>query len=354
MLQDFYKNKKVLITGHTGFCGSWLSRFLLYLGADVCGYALFPHTKPALFDVLRLDGRVKSYFEDIRNLQKLKNVLAFEKPNIVFHLAAQPIVFDGYSKPQETFEVNTMGTVNVLEAIRQTKCAKAVVVVTTDKVYKNFHKGPVKEDNCLAGSCPYSASKAAAELVAKSYQQSFANDSGFSIATARAGNILGGGDWGSERLIPAIVKSFFEEKQKPVLRSPQSTRPWQFVLDAICGYLLLGEKLWPRQSDFSGAWNFGPEPENCVTVGELTKKSLGLLGESDYLITQAQFPKEEQLLVLDNQKAKNLLSWKPILSIDQILSFTFEWYIKFYQGQNMEAFTLSQIEFFYNKIKNNG
>lgn len=360
MLKEFYKDKKVLVTGHTGFKGSWLCQVLLNFGAEIIGYSLYLPTKPALFEVLGLENKVNHNIADIADFKKLERVFKETKPEIVFHLAAQPLVRESYNEPLYTFETNIMGTANVLEAAKSTGIPRAVVIITTDKVYENKEQGSIfKETDRLGGWDPYSASKVGAEVVADSYIKSFFNPNNAQenlqtlVASTRAGNIIGGGDWGSERLMTDITRAVFERKETPTLRSPDSTRPWQFVLEPLLGYLMLGIKLYNKEKEFSGAWNFGPDIENCIKVKELTDKVLKIMGKQGYEVKENDYHKHEAgLLRLDNQKAKSILKWQPIFNIDQALEMTLEWYKRFYDNQDMTDFTNEQIKSFFNLLGN--
>jgi len=355
-LTKFYKNKKILITGHTGFKGSWLSQILLNWGAKVSGIALRPNTKPSLFQFLELEKKIRNNFCDIRDLKKTSEIIKREKPEIVFHLAAQSLVRDSYDDPLYTFETNIIGTANILQAIKEINTVRAAVIITTDKVYENKESGlPFKENDKLGGYDPYSASKAAAEIVISSYIKSFFNPTGYNkkhrtlVASARAGNVIGGGDWQKDRLIPDIIRSVFERKEKIIIRNPGAIRPWQFVLEPLYGYLLLARELDKGKKAFSGAWNFGPRDKNYLTVEKLTKKTLELLGQGSYGIKRDYIKHEAGLLRLDSNKAKKILNWQSTLDIDQILKFTCKWYNTFYSGENIINLTNQQIKLFFAK-----
>jgi len=356
MLKDFYKDKKILITGHTGFKGSWLSQVLFSFGADVIGVSLEPNTTPALFSVLEQQKKLNHNIVDIRDYQKLKQVFLEQKPEIVFHLAAQPLVRESYDNPLYTFETNIIGTANVLQAVKETNSTKAVVVITTDKVYENKEQDTCfKESDRLAGHDPYSSSKVSAEIITDCYIKSFFNskvNSETLIASSRAGNILGGGDWASERLITDIVRAVFEQNIPPTIRSPKAVRPWQFVLESLYGYLMLAQKLFDKQTQFSGAWNFGPDIENCIPVEQVIQKALNVLGKKDYKIRKLDDIKHEAgVLMLDNQKAKDVLTWQPILNIDEAIAMTMEWYKRFYNKEDIIEFTQKQIDYFFKKCQ---
>lgn len=354
MLEEFYKNKKVLITGHTGFKGSWLSQILINWGAQVAGYSLEPNTQPALFDILGLARNLEHYIGDIRDYQGLKKVIAQAKPEIVFHLAAQPLVRDSYDDPLYTFQTNIIGTANLLQAVKEIKGVKAVVVITTDKVYRNQEDGCCfKEDDSLAGYDPYSASKAGAEIVVESYLKSFFNPQYYNvrhqtlIASSRAGNVIGGGDWSKDRLVTDIVRAVFEHNIPVSIRNPEAIRPWQHVLEPLFGYLLLSEKLYRAQSEFSGPWNFGPNEESFLTVEEILKKALAIMKKGSYVVEKDDKKHETTLLKLDINKAKNILKWRPIFDIDTALNLTFNWYKSFYNKENVVDLTNQQIRSFF-------
>jgi len=355
-LQKIFKDKKILITGHTGFKGSWLSKILLSWGSDVTGIALKPNTKPNLFDSLKIKNKINNYFIDIRKFKEIKEVLQKEKPEIVFHLAAQTLVRDSYDDPLYTFETNTLGTANILQAIKETNTVKAVVVITTDKVYKNEESNhSFKENDKLGGHDPYSASKAGAEMIVDSYIKSFFNPKNYGklhrtlIASARAGNVIGGGDWSKDRLVPDLIKATFKNK-KVIIRSPEAIRPWQYVLEPLYGYLLLAEKLYKGKKEFSGAWNFGPNNQTFLTVEEFIKLAFKTLDKGSYTIKKDNTQKHEAtLLKLNSSKAKKNLNWQQVLDIDETLKLTFEWYKNFYSKKNIIDVTDQQIKLFFNK-----
>jgi len=352
-LQKFFKDKRVLITGHTGFKGSWLTQVLLNWGATISGVALKPNTKPSLFQTLGLEKKISNNFCDIRDFKKISEIVKKEKPEIVFHLAAQPLVRDSYDDPLYTFETNIMGTANILQAIKETNTARAAIIITTDKVYENKESGlPFKENDKLGGYDPYSASKAAAEIVISSYIKSFFNLTNYNkkhktlIASARAGNVLGGGDWQKDRLIPDIIRAVFEKKEKIIIRNPNAIRPWQYVLEPLYGYLLLAEKLYKGKKDFSGAWNFGPNNKNYLTVEELIKITLELLRQGSYEIKRDYGKHEAHLLKLDSNKSKKFLNWQSQLDIKTILKLSCDWYKAFYDKKDIIDLTNEQINSF--------
>lgn len=324
---SFYKNKKVFLTGHTGFKGSWLSRILILAGADVTGYSLEPPTNPSLFSETQTECQMKSKIGDIRNGEKLKMEMQNAKPEIVFHLAAQPIVRESYKNPLLTYETNILGTVNVLEAVRATPTVKSFVNVTTDKVYKNkeWFWG-YREDEELCGFDPYSNSKSCSELVTYSYRNCFFNnDNEPAISTARSGNVIGGGDYAVDRIIPDCIKAIKNGKEI-ILRNPSSTRPYQHVLECLNGYLTLAEKQYEDKS-VAGAYNFGPNEESCLTTGELATLFCKLWndGAKWKKISEENAPHEANFLKLDCSKSKSVLGWKPQWGIKTAVEKIIEW-----------------------------
>jgi CDP-glucose 4,6-dehydratase len=346
-----WKNKRVLITGHTGFKGGWLSLILAQKGAKVIGFARKPETKPSFYKSVNLDKKVTSIFGDIRNLKELKKVVKKYKPEIVFHLAAQPLVRKSYQNPIETYETNVIGTANLLEAVRETSCVKVVVCITTDKVYENNEwVWPYREDDKLGGYDPYSSSKACAEIVISAYKNSFFNEKGNAlIASTRAGNVIGGGDWNEDRLIPDVIKSVFEKKNLEI-RSPDSVRPWQHVLDPLFGYIKLAEKLLQKGSEYSEAFNFGPDNDEVVPVKDvLNYLNDSLENKIKINKSKTKNPHEAGLLLLDSSKAKRRLNWKGKLKIVDAIKYTADWYNAFYAKQDMTKFTFNQIKEFEGK-----
>lgn len=353
-----FKNKKVLITGHTGFKGSWLSKILLNWGADVSGISLRPATKPNLFHSLGIKDCVTNYYADIRDYRRINRIMMAEKPEIVFHLAAQPLVRKSYNYPLYTFETNTLGTVNILEAIKKVGSVKAAVMITTDKVYLNKELGRAfKEEDPLGGHDPYSASKAAAEIKIDSYRKSFFPPEDFNkkhstlVASARAGNVIGGGDWSEDRLIPDLIKNIFNKKPL-IIRSPEAVRPWQYVLEPIYGYLLLAKELYHGKKEYADAWNFGPNKNNFKTVKEIVDPAIKIIGKGTYTIQKNNDGKHEnKFLTLDSKKAQSELGWKPKLDALNALKLTLEWYDSFYKKEDMVRVTDDQIKMFFKETR---
>lgn len=355
MMQKFYENKKILITGHTGFKGAWLAQVLLNFKANVIGVSLPAEKSPNLFELLKINDTVKNYFVDIRDYEELKKVFAKEKPEIVFHFAAQAIVREGYNDPLKTISTNVLGTANVLQAIKEVGGVKSVIIVTTDKVYENkeWHHA-YRENDALGGYDPYSASKAAADIVTNSYIQSFFNPHDFKtkhhtlVAIARAGNVIGGGDWAEYRLIPDIIRSIYEKKEKIESRNPSAIRPWQHVLEPLSGYLMLAKGMYEGEASFSGAWNFGPNNESFVTVRELIDQAIKILGEGEHSTKPDTDRHEAGNLKLDINKANALLKWQPKLSFQENLELTFSWYKNYYENlKDVVEFTNKQIKQFF-------
>jgi CDP-glucose 4,6-dehydratase len=352
---NIYKNRKILVTGHTGFKGSWLSMILSWLGADVYGYALKPNTDPNLFELAKLDQVVKSTIGDIRDFDKLSGTLEKIQPEIIIHLAAQPLVIESYRNPRETYEVNVMGTVNILEASRFTKNVRVILNVTTDKCYENKEwLWGYREYEPMGGYDPYSNSKGCSELVTSSFRNSFFNTKDYSkhhisVATARAGNVIGGGDWASNRLIPDFFRSICTGTMAKI-RNPQAIRPWQHVMEPLSGYLLLCERLYSCGPEFAEAWNFGPEDSDAKNVKWIINKLCELWGDnSNFELDQNPTPHEANYLKLDCSKAKTLLNWNPKWDISTSLQKIVDWNKEFVRNSNMRQVCLDQIEeYFFN------
>jgi len=332
-LEDFYRGKTVLVTGHTGFKGAWLTHVLLLFGAKVVGVALPPKTERDIFVRTGLASKISHHEFDIRNTERLAALMASEKPDVVFHLAAQPLVRRSYDEPLLTVTTNVVGTANVLDAIRFTPSVRAAVIITTDKVYENHEwVYGYRENDQLGGHDPYSGSKAAADIVAEAYRRSFFNPNTYSkthntlVAIARAGNVIGGGDWSENRLVPDIMRAVFGGSGVVTLRSPQSVRPWEHVLEPVSGYLMLGMRLGQGETDISGAWNFGPDQSSWVPVGTLTGRMLQELGKGTMEIVTDWTKHESKELVLDATKAIRQLGWRSRWSVDATIRATAEWY----------------------------
>lgn len=345
---DFYKGKKVLVTGHTGFKGSWMCRTLIQAGAEVTGYALKPPTEPNLFDVLGLEKQMDSVTGDIRDLDSLHKVFEKVKPEIVIHMAAQPIVRESYQNPVYTYDVNVMGTVNVLECIRLTDSVKSFVNVTTDKVYKNREwEWGYRENEELNGYDPYSNSKSCSELVTDSYKNSFFRDRDIAISTMRAGNVIGGGDFATDRIVPDCIRAAVQEKEI-IIRNPYSIRPFQHVLEPVMAYLLLAKAQYEKP-ELAGSYNIGPDESDCVTTGRLadlfcdiwqkrTGKSICWIDKYD------GGPHEANFLKLDCSKFKNCLNWRPVWSIETALDKAVELYWTYYSDGNVGEYADAQIK----------
>lgn len=342
----FYQGKKVLVTGHTGFKGAWLCRILTLAGAQVTGYALEPPTDPSLFAVTGLGDTMNSVIGDIRDLDHLKQVFAQVEPELVFHLAAQPIVRDSYKDPVYTYETNVMGTVNLLECVRLFPCVKSVLNITTDKVYENREwEYGYRECDPLDGYDPYSNSKSCSELVTHSYQRSFFADGHCAISTARAGNVIGGGDFANDRIIPDCVRAMAAGKQI-VIRNPYSTRPFQHVLEPLSAYLLIVEKQYENRK-YQGNYNVGPDDCDCVTAGELVTLFCKRWGAGASWVNQHDGgPHEANFLKLDCSKIKHAFGWQPSWHIEEAIAKTIEWSREYLAGEDMLAVMDRQIQGF--------
>lgn len=344
-LEKTYKNKRVLITGHTGFKGSWLSILLSNIGAKVIGYSLEPE-EISMFRSLCLENEIFAHnVGDIRDRQSLYSCFDKFRPEIIFHLAAQPLVRRSYFDPILTYETNVIGTLNVLEAARHTDSVLAFINITTDKCYENLEKDHFyKESDAMGGHDMYSSSKACSEILTSSYRRSFLSDNKFALATARAGNVIGGGDWSDDRLVPDIIKAVFNNNEFSV-RNPDAIRPWQHVLEPIIGYLLLGLKLIENPQKYSCGYNFGPEQHSISKVIDVINKVVGYFDKKTSIKIEKSDLHEAQLLQLDISKAKMELGFFPSLSIDEAINYTTDWYKSFYDKKtNMLLFTKKQIE----------
>jgi len=352
--KTFWKNKKILITGHTGFKGSWLILLLKIFGAKIYGYSLKPPTEPSMFNILNLTKvLVKDYRLDVKKIVKFKEVLNRVNPEIIFHLAAQPSVPDSYKNPLDTFETNTLGTLNVLEAARTCKTVKSIIIVTTDKVYKNLKiNKKFKETSELGGKDIYSSSKACAEILTNSYVNSFYQNIDCNIATVRAGNCVGGGDWTKDRLIKDCVESFLKNKNL-FLRMPKATRPWQHVLEPLLGYIVLAEKLYLSKK-YRGAWNFGPSKKNNLSVFKVANFGRSFFKTNSKIIKSKKKFFETTHLSLDNKKSRKQLGWDTVLDPNKTLWMTFSWYKLFFETKDYKkilSFTNQQIQDYLIKIK---
>jgi CDP-glucose 4,6-dehydratase len=346
---NFWRGKRVLLTGHTGFKGSWLSLWLQSLGAEVTGYALAPSTNPSLFEVAHVGKGMRSVIGDVRNLDRLVEVFSEHQPQIIFHMAAQPLVRYSFEHPVETFATNVMGTVNVLEAARHTSGLRVLVNVTSDKCYENREWAwGYREIDPMGGYDPYSSSKGCAELVTSAYRRSYfgvsgADRSGVALASARAGNVIGGGDWAEDRLIPDFMRSIIAARPV-IIRNPKAIRPWQHVLEPLRGYLILAERLWTSGSEYAEAWNFGPNDDDAKPVEWIVERLTRLWGEgAQWQIDNRQHPHEANYLKLDISKSRMSLSWTPRWTLDDALVQVVEWYRAWQTGQNMRGICLQQI-----------
>ncbi len=345
---SYFNKKKVLLTGHTGFKGSWLSEILLRAGAEVTGYSLNPPTEPNLFSMLHLEKKMNSIIGDIRDYDRLLQVMKQTQPEIVLHLAAQPIVRISYKEPRETFEINVMGTVNLLEAIRQIDSVRSVVNVTTDKVYLNLEeRRGYREEDALDGYDPYSNSKSCSDLVTHSYRSSYFAQRGIAVSTARAGNVIGGGDFAVDRIIPDCVRAM-QAGEAIVLRNPNSVRPYQHVLEPLSAYLTIAQKQ-ALNASVQGAYNVGPDETDAVTTGEIADLFTSAWGEGASWYTRSdQGPHEAGLLMLDSSKIKQQLGWMPVWNIKQAVEKTVQWSKVYVKGGDVISETDREIEEYFN------
>ncbi|RMD04341.1 CDP-glucose 4,6-dehydratase [Clostridium autoethanogenum] len=349
----FWNGKKVLITGHTGFKGSWLSLWLQKLGAEVIGYALDPPTNPNLFSMAKVNENMISVIDDVRNNERLSYTIKKYKPEIIFHLAAQSLVRKSYKNPIETFQTNIMGTVNLLDAARISDSVKVVINVTSDKCYENKEwPWGYRETDSMGGYDPYSCSKGCSELVTNSFRNSFFKEKNIFLASARAGNVIGGGDWAEDRLVPDVIKSLINDIG-PSIRNPYAVRPWQYVLEPLSGYMLLAVKGWNSNGKYGEAWNFGPDDTHVKNVEEVANSILKRLGKKfDIAYDRNVKSHESQMLKLDCSKAKSELGWYPSLNFDETVEWTANWYRAYLEKADMQQFTLDQIDK-YEKLKKN-
>ena len=353
LFNGIFKNKTVFVTGHTGFIGSWLVLWLQSLGAKVIGYSLEPPTKPSLFETLSLENEITHIIGDIQDKQNLSDNIEKHKPEIVIHLAAQSLVRASYEDPSETFQTNILGAVNILDSIRKLDYVKACVVMTSDKCYQNLDANSFhKETDPLGGNDPYSASKGAAEIITNSFRNSFFNteknhDKNTGIASVRAGNVIGGGDWARDRIIPDCITALTTEKKIRV-RNPSSIRPWQFVLEPISGILWLSSKLYTNPKTYSTAWNFGPNQTNKITVEKIVQNIIKIWNRGDWVDVSKE-SKDQSIesvsLLLDSTKALNSLEWKTIYSLETAINETISWYKSYYNNHvSMRELSINQIE----------
>lgn len=343
---SFYKGKKVLVTGHTGFKGSWMCKVLTNMGAEVAGYSLNPPTNPSLFEIAEIEKDIKSYIGDIRDLKKLKAVFDEFQPEIVLHLAAQPIVRDSYKDPVYTYETNVMGTVNILECVRNSESVKSFLNVTTDKVYENKEWcWGYRENEPLDGYDPYSNSKSCSELVTHSYKNSFFKDSDIAISTARAGNVIGGGDFANDRIVPDCIRAA-KKKEDIIVRNPHSTRPYQHVLEPVYAYLMIAAKQY-EDGKYAGYYNVGPDDVDCFTTGNLVDLFISKWGEGMKWIDKFDVgPHEANFLKLDCSKLKSTFGWKPHWNLDTAIEMTVEWTKCWLSGGNIRECMDKEIEKF--------
>ena len=347
--REFWRGKRVFLTGHTGFKGSWLSLWLKQLGAELTGYALHPLTQPNLFEKARVSAGMTSVIGDIRDGAKLLTTVREAKPDVVIHMAAQPLVRRSYADPVETYSTNVMGTVHLLEAVRACESVRAVVNITTDKCYENREwLWPYRENEAMGGYDPYSSSKGCAELVTAAYRNSYFNAQSHDrqqlfLASARAGNVIGGGDWSEDRLVPDVLGAF-SRGEPAMIRNPNAVRPWQHVLEPLRGYLTLAERLFTGGASYAEAFNFGPHAEDAQPVEWIVRQLAAKWGDSAlWQVDGATHPHEASLLQLDVTKASHRLAWRPALNLDAGLQLTVDWARANQEGQDMHTFTLAQI-----------
>lgn len=351
----FWKDLKVLVTGHTGFKGTWLTIWLRQLGASVVGYALPPPTEPSLFELTKIGKDITSIEGDVRDLDHLRTTVKKAEPEVIFHLAAQPLVRESYADPVTTLSTNVMGTVHILEAARSCRNTRAVLNVTSDKCYQNREwLWGYREDEAMGGDEPYSASKGCSELVTAAYRRSFfdpSNDSSrlVGIATARAGNVIGGGDWSPDRLVPDIIGAFADDRPA-IIRNPGAVRPWQHVLEPLAGYITLAERLVQKPETYSSAWNFGPDDSDAQPVSTITDQLAAFWSPSASWTTDSDLshPRESHYLKIDSSKSHFHLGWRPQLGVPSAIEWTVAWYKAFFDDGNMRDITGSQISRYQN------
>ena len=345
-MTKFYKGKKVFLTGHTGFKGAWLALWLKSLGADVCGYSLAPNTEPSIFAELGIDFLISGTYADITDTESLEKEMSAFEPEVIFHLAAQPLVRFSYKQPVITYQTNVIGTLNVLESARKCSSVKSFVNVTTDKCYENKEIGwGYREDQPMGGHDMYSSSKGCVEIMASSYRRSFLNHGEpFALGCARAGNVIGGGDWAKDRLVPDCI-SAINRGEAINIRNPKAVRPWQHVLEPLSGYLLLGELLYSYGDKYAQGYNFGPNNDSVLTVANVAKKIVDCYGRGEVVVGYGDGLHEASLLMLNIDKAKNELNWEPKYTVDLAIAKSVDWYRKYYsRSVNMLEYTMNQIK----------
>ena len=353
-MKKFFKNKRVLITGATGFKGAWLCQILELFGANILGVGYKPNKNQNLFNKLQLDKKIRTKYCDVRDYNKLKRIMFSFKPQIVFHLAAQPIIIQSYIDPVGTMNINSTGTLNILDILRKINSVKSVVCVTSDKCYaNNFSTKGFKETDHLGGSDPYSASKASAEIIINAYKESYYKNKNIGLASARAGNVIGGGDWSPNRLIPDTINSLIKNKIIR-LRNPGFNRPWQHVLEPLNGYLILAEKLFKNPKKYSTSWNFGSEKNTVTSVFDVVKKMVKAWGSGKIVYKKNFKYYEQKNLQLNISKVKEKLKWKPYYSINQSVKTTIDWYKEVHnQNQTPKKITINQIKKYFEDVKKN-
>lgn len=356
MKPDFWNGKSVFLTGHTGFKGGWFSLWLKRCGAKISGYALPPADESGIYSSARIGDGIRTTIGDIRDAGSLKEAMASAAPEIAFHFAAQPLVRASYANPAETYDVNVMGTVNFLEAVRSTDSVRVAIIITSDKCYEN-REWPwgYRESDPMGGNDPYSSSKGCAELVTAAYRRSFFADGKVAIATARAGNVIGGGDWADDRLVPDMARAWIHGKPL-LLRFPGAIRPWQHVLEPLHGYMALAEFLWLKAGEGAGGWNFGPRDEDSWPVGRLVQRAATLWGEgAGWDTDKGDHPHEANFLKLDCSKARTQLGWSPLLDLETALEWTVSWYLAQHRtATDMREFTLQQIGCYEDRVVAHG
>lgn len=357
MNTDFWKGKKVLVTGHTGFKGSWLCMWLQQMGANVTGLALKPPSNPSMFEMARIADGMNSIESDVRDLEKVKKILNENKPEIVIHMAAQALVHYSYKDPVTTYTTNIIGTMNVLEAVRHCDSVRVVVSITSDKCYENLEwVWGYRENDRMGGHDPYSSSKGCAELLISAYRDSYFHPKdyqshGVALASTRAGNVIGGGDWSGDRLVPDIIRAIIAGK--PVLiRNPNAVRPWQFVMEPLRGYLMLAERLWDEGPKLASGWNFGPDIDEIENVQWIVEYLTEHWGEgASWVLDKGEHPHEDNFLKLDTTKAKSLLDWNPSLPLTTLLDWIVEWYQGYSHQEDMRELTEKQIARYVNRLQ---